>query len=81
MMLFEKDEPGDSVQVDVKVVQLQREKVFQYTAIDDCTRYRLLRLALAAESTREPALLGGTAPPAAVTIRSCSATTGYLRSQ
>ena len=44
MMLFEKDEPGDSVQVDVKVVQLQREKVFQYTAIDDCTRYRLLRL-------------------------------------
>ena len=66
MMLFEKDEPGDSVQVDVKVVQLQREKVFQYTAIDDCTRYRLLRLLLAAESTREPALLGGTAPPAAV---------------
>jgi len=31
MLLFEKDEPGDSVQVDVKVVKLQREKVFQYT--------------------------------------------------
>jgi hypothetical protein len=40
MMLFEKEEPGDSVQVDVKVVKLTREKVFQYTAIDDCTRYR-----------------------------------------
>jgi transposase InsO family protein len=44
MLLFEKDEPGDSVQVDVKVVKLQRERAFQYTAIDDCTRYRLLRL-------------------------------------
>jgi ribosomal protein L19 len=33
MMLFEKEEPGDSVQVDVKVVKLAREKVFQYTAI------------------------------------------------
>jgi transposase InsO family protein len=44
MMLFEKEEPGDSVQVDVKVVKLAREKVFQYTALDDCTRYRVLRL-------------------------------------
>jgi hypothetical protein len=44
MKLFEKDEPGDSVQIDVKVVQLQTERVFQYTAIDDCTRYRVLRL-------------------------------------
>lgn len=34
MTLFENDEPGDSVQVDVKVVKLQRERVFQYTAID-----------------------------------------------
>jgi hypothetical protein len=33
LTLFKKDEPGDSVQVDVKVVKLQREKVFQYTAI------------------------------------------------
>ncbi|MDQ3519351.1 MAG: hypothetical protein M3466_13245, partial [Gemmatimonadota bacterium] len=24
--------------------KLQREKVFQYTAIDDCTRFRVLRL-------------------------------------
>jgi transposase-like protein len=44
MTLFEKDEPGDSVQIDVKVVALKHEKVFQYTAIDDCTRYRVLRL-------------------------------------
>ena len=66
MMLFEKDEPGGSVQVDVKVVKLQRERVFQYTAIDDCTRYRMLRLYLASESTREPALLRGTAPRDAV---------------
>jgi hypothetical protein len=39
MILFEKDEPGDSVQVDVKVVKLRRERVFQNTAIDDCSRY------------------------------------------
>jgi transposase InsO family protein len=44
MKLFEKEEPGDSVQVDVKVIRLKHEKVFQYTAIDDCTRYRVLRL-------------------------------------
>lgn len=44
MMLFEKEAPGDSVQVDVKVVKLTREKVFQYTALDDCTRLRVLRL-------------------------------------
>src|SRR5258708_40323601 len=28
LMLFEKDAPGDSIQVDVKVVKVQREKVF-----------------------------------------------------
>jgi transposase InsO family protein len=44
MTLFSKDKPGDSVQVDVKVVKLAKEKVFQYTAIDDCTRMRVLRL-------------------------------------
>jgi len=44
LKLFEKDEPGDSVQVDVKVVKLAREKIFQYTALDDCTRMRVLRL-------------------------------------
>ena len=44
LLLFEKDAPGDSIQVDVKVVKVQREKVFQYTALDDCTRLRVLRL-------------------------------------
>jgi transposase InsO family protein len=44
MKLFEKEHPGDSVQVDVKVIKLAKEKVFQYTALDDCTRMRVLRL-------------------------------------
>ena len=44
MTLFEKEHPGDSVQVDVKVIKLAKEKVFQYTALDDCTRMRVLRL-------------------------------------
>jgi transposase-like protein len=44
LKLFEKDHPGDSVQVDVKVVARGRVKWFQYTAIDDCTRVRVLRL-------------------------------------
>ena len=44
MKLFEKEHPGDSVQVDVKVVKLAKERVFQYTALDDCTRIRVLRL-------------------------------------
>ena len=44
LKLFEKEAPGDSIQVDVKVIKLRREKVFQYTALDDCTRFRVLRL-------------------------------------
>jgi len=44
MKLFEKEHPGDSIQVDVKVIKLAKEKVFQYTALDDCTRMRVLRL-------------------------------------
>lgn len=44
LRLFEKEQPGDSVQVDVKVVKLRRHTVFQYTALDDCTRLRVLRL-------------------------------------
>jgi transposase len=44
LKLFEKEHPGDSVQVDVKVVARGRSKWFQYTAIDDCTRLRVLRL-------------------------------------
>jgi transposase InsO family protein len=44
LKLFEKEQPGDSVQVDVKVVKRGHVKWFQYTGIDDCTRIRVLRL-------------------------------------
>jgi len=44
LTLFEKPYPGDSVQVDVKVVKLAGTKAYQYTALDDCTRLRVLRL-------------------------------------
>jgi transposase InsO family protein len=44
LKLFEKAEPGESVQVDVKVVKVAGRKAFQYTALDDGTRYRVLRL-------------------------------------
>jgi transposase InsO family protein len=44
LKLFEKANPGDSVQVDVKVVKVAGVKAYQYTAIDDCTRLRVLRL-------------------------------------
>ncbi|MCC6129843.1 MAG: transposase [Acidobacteria bacterium] len=43
MSLFEKDQPGDSVQVDTKRVRIGRRLAFQFTAIDDCSRYRVLR--------------------------------------
>lgn len=44
LRLFEKPHPGDSVQIDVKVVKVNARKCFQYTALDDCTRLRVLRL-------------------------------------
>lgn len=44
LRLFSKDTPGESVQVDVKFVRVNRQRYFQYTALDDCTRYRVLRL-------------------------------------
>jgi len=44
LTLFEKPNPWDSVQVDVKVVKLASTRAYQYTACDDCTRYRALRL-------------------------------------
>ena len=37
MKLFEKAEPDESVQVDVKVAKVAGCKAFQYTALDDCT--------------------------------------------
>jgi transposase InsO family protein len=44
LRLFSKDTPGESVQVDVKFVRINRQRYFQYTALDDCTRFRVLRL-------------------------------------
>ena len=44
LKLFEKEHPGDSVKVDVKVIARGRTKWFQYTAIDACMRVRVLRL-------------------------------------
>ncbi len=44
MRLFAKDQPGDSVQVDVKFVRVNRQLYFQYTALDDWTGFRVLRL-------------------------------------
>ncbi len=44
LTLFSRERPGDCVQVDVKEVRVAGTKYFQYTAIDDCTRYRVLRL-------------------------------------
>lgn len=44
LTLFEKAEPGESVQLDTKVVKIGGRKAYQYTALDDCTRYRVLRL-------------------------------------
>lgn len=43
MKLFEKAEPGETVQVDVKFVKIAGRWAFQYTALDDCTRLRVLR--------------------------------------
>jgi len=45
LRLFEKKAtPGESVQVDVKVGKIAGTKAYQYTACDDCTRLRVLRL-------------------------------------
>jgi transposase InsO family protein len=44
LRLFEKPEPGDSVQIDVKHVKIRGQRAYQYTALDDCTRLRVLRL-------------------------------------
>src|SRR5262249_28948478 len=44
MRLFAEDQAGESVQVDVKFVRVNRQRYYQYTALDDCTRFRVLRL-------------------------------------
>ena len=44
MKLFEKAEPGESIQVEVKYVQIAGRWAFQYTALDDYPRFCVLRL-------------------------------------
>src|SRR5262249_8262763 len=56
LKLFEEATPGESVQVDVKVIKLGNTKAYQYTACDDCTRFRVLRLYSAAEHLLQPRL-------------------------
>jgi transposase InsO family protein len=45
---YEKPQPGHAVQVDVKFIAplaaSSRKKYYQFTAIDDCTRIRVLRI-------------------------------------
>ena len=44
---YEKQQPGHAVQIDVKFIEPikgVRKKHYQYTAIDDCTRLRVLRI-------------------------------------
>ncbi|HEX2404209.1 MAG TPA: IS481 family transposase, partial [Acidimicrobiia bacterium] len=44
---YEKPLPGHRVQIDVKFIaplQGSRRKHYQFTAIDDCTRIRVLRI-------------------------------------
>jgi hypothetical protein len=62
LKLFEKAEPGESVQVDVKYVKIADRWAFQYTALDDCTRLRVLRLYRRLNPASSLAFLGGAAP-------------------
>ncbi len=36
--------PGQSVQVDVKLVKLSSGRLYRFTAIDEATRYRVLKI-------------------------------------
>jgi IS30 family transposase len=40
---FSKEQPGECVRGDVKTVKAAGQKYVQYTALDDCTQYRVLR--------------------------------------
>jgi transposase-like protein len=47
---YEKQRPGHQLQIDVKFIEpittgpARRKRYYQYTAIDDCTRLRVLRI-------------------------------------
>lgn len=47
MKRYEKEFPGDTIQMDVKFIknpQKHMKRFYQFTAIDDCTRFRVLRI-------------------------------------
>jgi transposase InsO family protein len=47
MRRYVKSQPGETVQMDVKFIKnpsAPRRKLFQFTAVDDCTRYRVIRI-------------------------------------
>jgi hypothetical protein len=47
---YEKQRPGHQLQIDAKFIEpittgpARRKRYYQYTAIDDCTRLRVLRI-------------------------------------
>ncbi|MDD5627778.1 MAG: IS481 family transposase [Elusimicrobia bacterium] len=44
---YVKSHPGETIQMDVKFIRnpsSPRRKLFQFTAVDDCTRYRVIRI-------------------------------------
>ena len=79
LKLFEKAEPGESVQVDVKFVKIAGQWAFQYTALDDCTRFRVLRLYRRLYHGSSLAFFADSAAPFRFGSDACSATTA-LRS-
>jgi transposase len=58
LKLFERANPGDCVQIDVKFVRVGGRRMFQYTAIDDCSRYRVLRLYARLDARTSNGVLG-----------------------
>src|SRR5262245_54270469 len=74
LKLFEKPEPGDSVQVDVKCVKIAGRWAFQYTALDDCTRFRVLRLYRRHHQSSSLSLPSRVAAPSPFRSVGCSAT-------
>ena len=57
---YEKPQPGLRVQVDVKLLERlpsTSKRLYQFTALDDCTRIRVLKVFDACDPSRAVALL------------------------
>src|SRR5262249_16878852 len=79
MKLFEKAEPGETIQIDVKFVKIAGRWAFQYTALDDCTRFRVLRLYRRLHQSSSLAFLAELCLAFPSGSGSCRATTDYLQ--